>query len=338
MSPLTANHDKDDASRTHDDGGGDLGPRGRHRGHSLAVRAPGREWWASGRGKAFSGMTIMSRRRGNLTATLVTLMAGLSIVLCVTSLYATMFHSNPVGCAKQLAEETARHTAQEQDLRQQVDRITRVAKLRSDLMAQFVKAQREKIKGEDRQEHAPALGAATAVAAAMLSHSSDDKCEMISMMDGVANDNSEIKIINTGFNEKLTVIIMAYSLEREHHTILQCYASMGDVIEQIIFIWNRPELPPKSHLGQLLEPKRGVVPIALVHPKRNAMTNRFNVSEYVITSACLLVDDDVLMSAGLIAGMLHAWLLNKATIGLRSMHAELVSHKWNVITRQAHRG
>lgn len=117
--------------------------------------------------------------------------------------------------------------------------------------------------------------------------------------------------------DKVTVIIMGYKTSRiaNYRTLFERYAAMTDTVDQVVFIWNNvdkdpPQVPP------------GVV---LIRAERNDMMNRYTlVHEASRVNAMLTVDDDVLLTEGLLRCMLGKLREHEDSIvGLDVRHVDL---------------
>jgi len=119
-------------------------------------------------------------------------------------------------------------------------------------------------------------------------------------------------------SQKATIVIMAHSLKRRSNInlILWCYQQMTHALESIIFVWNNPQSDMVPEIIQLAnatttaQQQQQLVPIRLYDPKTNLMTNRFEAPQKLVSdkdAPILLVDDDVLLSEGLILELIRAW-------------------------------
>lgn len=105
---------------------------------------------------------------------------------------------------------------------------------------------------------------------------------------------------------KATIVVMAHSLERRenYEILLSCYGQMTSVVDKVIFVWNNVGTLCPLDFSRRLDP----VTIELWTAKENLLTNRFEAPRQVAkTNAIIVVDDDVLISAGLVHGMLRLW-------------------------------
>ena len=104
--------------------------------------------------------------------------------------------------------------------------------------------------------------------------------------------------------DKITVVLMGYKPARSHNylQLFEAYTAMRNTVERVVFIWNNleidpPPVPPDVHL---------------IRASRNDMMNRYTLTkEYPHTNSILTVDDDVLLSEGLLRCMLIQLLANK---------------------------
>ena len=107
--------------------------------------------------------------------------------------------------------------------------------------------------------------------------------------------------------DKITVVLMGYKPARSHNylQLFKAYVGMRNTVERVVFIWNNleidpPPVPPDVHL---------------IRASRNDMMNRYTLTkEYPHTNSILTVDDDVLLSEGLLRCMLIQLLANNASI------------------------
>lgn len=105
--------------------------------------------------------------------------------------------------------------------------------------------------------------------------------------------------------ERATMVMMGYSDVRRvsnHPTLLAAYSAMPQLLERIILVWNRP------NYTDLATYDLGEVPVKLLCMAKNSLSNRYLVKDHVQTRAVLMVDDDVLLSAAAIRGMLTAFI------------------------------
>lgn len=108
---------------------------------------------------------------------------------------------------------------------------------------------------------------------------------------------------------KTTIVLMGYYPERSSNLnrIFEAYSQMNNLIDQVLFLWNNcdePSPPIPSFLA------RSKVPITLLQQSENSMNNRFGVDviKNARTSSVLLVDDDIILSSGLIQAMIGGWI------------------------------
>lgn len=130
--------------------------------------------------------------------------------------------------------------------------------------------------------------------------------------------------------DKVTVVIMGYKTSRiaNYRTLFKQYTAMTDTVDQVVFIWNNvdkdpPQVPP------------GVV---LIRAERNDMMNRYTlVHEASRVDAMLTVDDDVLLTEGLLRCMLGQLREHEDSIvGLDLRHVDLETG--NYMSRDAGEG
>jgi len=118
-------------------------------------------------------------------------------------------------------------------------------------------------------------------------------------------------------NTKTTLVLMGYSTNRldNYDIILPAYSDMDDVIDKIIFLWNNQEEEPPN------VPMHGKVPIILVREPENSMNNRFgpDVTDRTETNVVTLVDDDCLLSRGMIRAMISSWEASSRDLDQRSL-------------------
>mmetsp|Transcript_5943 Transcript_5943/g.11608 ORF Transcript_5943/g.11608 Transcript_5943/m.11608 type:complete len:418 (-) Transcript_5943:53-1306(-) len=109
---------------------------------------------------------------------------------------------------------------------------------------------------------------------------------------------------------RATLVLMSYSPRRLEQVawVMSCYRQMTGVLDKILFVWNNLDVDlPEDILPPGNEPN--AVPVQFVKPKENWMTNRFDApNTYADENApVILVDDDVFLTAGLLAGMMDYW-------------------------------
>mmetsp|Transcript_4375 Transcript_4375/g.9866 ORF Transcript_4375/g.9866 Transcript_4375/m.9866 type:complete len:379 (+) Transcript_4375:55-1191(+) len=147
---------------------------------------------------------------------------------------------------------------------------------------------------------------------------------------------------NTIANErKATIVLMSYSPLRLDDVawVLRCYQKMTGAVEQIIFVWNNldVELP-----GDIIPSSddSNVVPVQLFNPAENLMTNRFDAPSRLVDSSSpvILIDDDVLLTAGLISGMVDYWksepCLEQCVVGLDPRYVSPISNNYYLYDRR----
>lgn len=101
---------------------------------------------------------------------------------------------------------------------------------------------------------------------------------------------------------KVTVLMNGYhaSRSKNYARLAAAYGGMPRIVHRIVLVWcNAASRAP-------LNPSNGTVPVRVVHANRS-FNNRFLVAEHVATTAALVVDDDVILSARAIAAMLRAF-------------------------------
>ena len=106
---------------------------------------------------------------------------------------------------------------------------------------------------------------------------------------------------------KVTVILMGYKPARSNNylQLFEGYTAMRNTVERVVFIWNNletdpPPVPPEVHL---------------IRASRNDMMNRYTLTkDFPHTNSILTVDDDVLLSEGLLRCMLIQLLAHNASI------------------------
>tara|TARA_B110000240_G_scaffold194853_1_gene243241 strand:+ start:387 stop:1271 length:885 start_codon:yes stop_codon:yes gene_type:complete len=115
---------------------------------------------------------------------------------------------------------------------------------------------------------------------------------------------------------KVTVILMGYKPARSNNylQLFEGYTAMRNTVERVVFIWNNletdpPPVPPEVHL---------------IRASRNDMMNRYTLTkDFPHTNSILTVDDDVLLSEGLLRCMLIQLLAHNASIvGLDARRVE----------------
>ena len=107
----------------------------------------------------------------------------------------------------------------------------------------------------------------------------------------------------------MTAVLMGYKPARSNNykylPLFKAYTAMQNTVTRVVFIWNNleidpPPVPPDVHL---------------IRASRNDMMNRYTLTkEYPHTNSILTVDDDVLLSEGLLRCMLIQLLANNASI------------------------
>ena len=116
--------------------------------------------------------------------------------------------------------------------------------------------------------------------------------------------------------DKITVVLMGYKPARSHNylQLFKAYTGMRNTVERVVFIWNNleinpPPVPPDVHL---------------IRASRNDMMNRYALTKaYPHTNSILTVDDDVVLSEGLLRCMLIQLLThNTSIIGLDARSVE----------------
>ncbi|KAL7460618.1 hypothetical protein ACHAXS_001062 [Conticribra weissflogii] len=147
---------------------------------------------------------------------------------------------------------------------------------------------------------------------------------------------------NTITNErKATIVLMSYSPLRLDDVawVLRCYQNMTGAVEKIIFIWNNLNFElPDDIIPSNNDPN--VVPVQLVHPAENLMTNRFDAPSRLVdsNSPVILIDDDVLLTAGLISGMVDYWksqpCLEQCVVGLDPRHVNPITNDYDLYDRR----
>jgi hypothetical protein len=107
--------------------------------------------------------------------------------------------------------------------------------------------------------------------------------------------------------DRVTVVLMGYTPARSNNylQLFKGYTAMRNTVERVVFIWNNletnpPPVPPEVHL---------------IRASRNDMMNRYTLTkDYPHTNSILTVDDDVLLSEGLLRCMLFQLLTHNASI------------------------
>ena len=116
--------------------------------------------------------------------------------------------------------------------------------------------------------------------------------------------------------DKITVVLMGYKPARSHNylQLFKAYTGMRNTVERVVFIWNNleinpPPVPPDVHL---------------IRASQNDMMNRYALTkDYPHTNFILTVDDDVVLSEGLLRCMLIQLLAhNTSIIGLDARSVE----------------
>ena len=116
--------------------------------------------------------------------------------------------------------------------------------------------------------------------------------------------------------DKITVVLMGYKPARSHNylQLFKAYTAMRNTVTRVVFIWNNleinpPPVPPDVHL---------------IRASRNDMMNRYALTkDYPHTNSILTVDDDVVLSEGLLRCMLIQLLAhNTSIIGLDARSVE----------------
>ena len=112
------------------------------------------------------------------------------------------------------------------------------------------------------------------------------------------------------------MVLMGYKPARSHNylQLFKAYTGMRNTVERVVFIWNNleinpPPVPPDVHL---------------IRASRNDMMNRYALTkDYPHTNSILTVDDDVVLSEGLLRCMLIQLLAhNTSIIGLDARSVE----------------
>lgn len=121
---------------------------------------------------------------------------------------------------------------------------------------------------------------------------------------------------------KTTIVLMGYSMERidNYKRILPAYGEMNSVLDRIIFVWNNKEDGPPP------TPKDTLVPFDMLVQKENSMNNRFgpDVLNCTSTDTVLLIDDDVLLSEGMVSKMLQFYYDNEKSQPSTGNHTTIV--------------
>jgi len=128
-------------------------------------------------------------------------------------------------------------------------------------------------------------------------------------------------------HEKATIIVQGYSPYRiqNYKRIFQEYSKMmPEVVDRIIFVWNNVNVEPPAH------PKNDNV--IIIQAESNHMMNRFILgNEHIRTDNILTIDDDVVITKGLLRCMIY--MLNEfpnTIVGLdpRRIEPEIPSYKF----------
>ncbi|KAL7465837.1 hypothetical protein ACHAXS_006144 [Conticribra weissflogii] len=145
---------------------------------------------------------------------------------------------------------------------------------------------------------------------------------------------------------RATLVLMSYSPRRLEQVawVMSCYGQMTGVLDKILFVWNNLDVDlPDDILPTGNEPN--TVPVQFVKPKENWMTNRFDApSTYADENApVILVDDDVFLTAGLIAGMMDYWsdgprgeCSEKCVVGLDPRYGNPHTKKYGIYDNDDH--
>ena len=120
--------------------------------------------------------------------------------------------------------------------------------------------------------------------------------------------------------EKATVVLMGYKTSRaaNYRTLFESYAAMTDTVDRVVFIWNNldadpPEVPPGLRDR-----------VVVIRAERNDMMNRYALAHpSARTDAMLTIDDDVLISEGLLRCMLSQLRVHgDSIVGLDARHVD----------------
>eukprot|EP00579_Thalassiosira_antarctica_P025011 CAMPEP_0202018290 /NCGR_PEP_ID=MMETSP0905-20130828/39131_1 /ASSEMBLY_ACC=CAM_ASM_000554 /TAXON_ID=420261 /ORGANISM="Thalassiosira antarctica, Strain CCMP982" /LENGTH=368 /DNA_ID=CAMNT_0048579195 /DNA_START=26 /DNA_END=1132 /DNA_ORIENTATION=+ len=125
----------------------------------------------------------------------------------------------------------------------------------------------------------------------------------------LSTKHSTSQLVPNTNGTKTTIVLMGYYSERtsNYHQIFEAYSQMDLLIDQVLFLWNNLDEPIPPIPNSLAQAK---VPIIPLQQSRNSMNNRFgvDVTQRVRTSSVLLVDDDVVLSSGMIQAMIEGWV------------------------------
>ncbi len=147
-------------------------------------------------------------------------------------------------------------------------------------------------------------------------------------------DTNENVLVN---ERKVNIVIMSYSPHRLDDVawLLRCYEKMTGTVEKIIFVWNNLEVDLPEGIIPPTDTEN-VVPVQLFNPTENLMTNRFDAPSRFVDSysPVLMIDDNVILTAGLISGMVDYWKGNacrqKCVVGLDPRYVNPYTQKYEL--------
>ena len=120
--------------------------------------------------------------------------------------------------------------------------------------------------------------------------------------------------------EKATVVLMGYKTSRaaNYRTLFESYAAMTDTVDRVVFIWNNLEADPPEVPPGLRDR------VVVIRAERNDMMNRYALAHpSARTDAMLTIDDDVLISEGLLRCMLSQLRVHgDSIVGLDARHVD----------------
>jgi hypothetical protein len=154
-----------------------------------------------------------------------------------------------------------------------------------------------------------------------------------------------------GNNEKATLVIMSHSLQRigNLERILNCTGFMTEVLDKIVIAWNNVGTEPPLYMHTRNNDTTTAVanyttasmpvPIQIWLAPENVLTNRYEAARRFASNttttegAILMIDDDIMVGARVIWGMIRAWqhCHGNCVVGLDPRHA-------HPLTKQYHYG